>query len=282
MIWHDGLVIPEDRLRVGVDDRAFEHGLGLFETFRSWDGRAPLLARHLERLRSSARELGIPLEGVRLPGREAVATLVEASGPGGDAMLRLTVTAGSASGRPPVAWMTVRPLPEPEPRPLLVVSEEGARPSIVHDHKMLNYWHRRVNYERAIGLGVAEILLATEGGRLLEGSRNNVLIVPGGRPRAIATPALDHGPVLAGVMRRVALDFAADHGYEVEERVVDRRELAGAEAVFLTNSVRGVRPVDSIDCRRINNKANLDLILVFTEKLPRFLRDSRDLDEPSP
>ena len=104
MIWHDGSIIPDEALRVGIDDRVFEHGLGLFETFRSWDGRAPLLGSHLDRLRDSARTLGIALEGVKLPGREGVARLLDAAGVGGDGMLRPTVTGrfciGESAGSP--------------------------------------------------------------------------------------------------------------------------------------------------------------------------------------
>lgn len=283
MIWHDCEVLPDDALRVGIEDRVFEHGLGLFETFRSWDGRAPLLPRHLARLRESAKALGIPLERVRLPGPGAVASLLGASDVGGDAMLRLTVTAGSASGVPPVAWMIARPLPPPEPNPLRVLTIELGQPDpSVHYHKMLNYWGRRKLHELALTRGAGEILITIGGEFLLEGSRNNVLIVPVGRPRVIATPSLTPWPLLGGIMRRVALDFAADRGYEIEERRVNQSELADAEAVFLTNSVRGVRPASSIDSRTIDAAPHEGLIRLFAEELPRFLRGLPVLDEPTP
>jgi branched-subunit amino acid aminotransferase/4-amino-4-deoxychorismate lyase len=102
MIWHDGRIIPADDLKVGIDDRVFEHGLGLFETLRTWDGRAPLLSRHLDRLRASARELGIELDRVPLPDRDAVTDLLDAVELGGSVLLRLTLTAGSGRGLPPV------------------------------------------------------------------------------------------------------------------------------------------------------------------------------------
>jgi branched-subunit amino acid aminotransferase/4-amino-4-deoxychorismate lyase len=284
MIWHDGEVIPDEALRVGIDDRVFEHGLGLFETFRSWDGRAPLLPRHLARLRASAGSLGIPLEGVRLPGRAAVAALLDAAALGSDALLRLTMTGGSASGGRPVAWMTARPLPPPEPVPLSVRvarASVGGVEGFVHRHKMLNYWGRRGAYERARSLGVDEMLLTWEG-RLFEGSRNNVLVVPAGRPDVVATPALLQGPILPGIMRGVALDFARAHGYEVDERIVDVREFDDAEAIFLTNSVRGVRPVGRVDDRPVGSDSAAELVHLFIEELPRFLRSMPDTDEPAP
>lgn len=282
MIWHDGGVIPDDALRVAIDDRVFEHGLGLFETFRSWDGRAPLLSRHLDRLRGSAATLGIPLDGVRLPDRAAVARLLDASRPGGDALLRLTVTGGSPGVRPPVAWLAAGPLPPPESTPLRVVLLRGD-PSdpVVHRHKMLNYWGRRSDYEFARGLGADEAIAATHRDVVREGTRNNVLLVPRGRPRTIATPDLS-APILPGIMRRTALDFAAAAGYAIEERDVTSVELFEAEAVFLTNSVRGVRPVGSIDGRSIGGPSREGLVRRFAEGLPAYLLALPDTDEPAP
>jgi branched-subunit amino acid aminotransferase/4-amino-4-deoxychorismate lyase len=285
MIWHDGEVIPDDALRVGIDDRVFEHGLGLFETFRSWDGRAPLLPRHLARLRASAEVLGIPLEAVRLPDRTSITRLLDAAGLGGDALLRLTVTGGSASGRPPVAWMTARPLPPPERVPLSVWVDRnsiGKTEGFIHRHKMLNYWGRRLAYEKATSLGADELLLTSREGWLYEGSRNNVLVVTTGRSRVIETPALLQAPILPGIMRGAALEFARAHGYEVEERIVDSRELYDAEAIFLTNSVRGVRPVGRIDDRQVGSGSSAELVRLLTEELPRYLRAMPDIDEPAP
>ena len=61
MIWVHGEIVPDDALGISVLDRTFEHGLGLFETFRTWNGHATLLDRHLDRLTRSAHELGLPL-----------------------------------------------------------------------------------------------------------------------------------------------------------------------------------------------------------------------------
>jgi branched-subunit amino acid aminotransferase/4-amino-4-deoxychorismate lyase len=280
MIWHDGRFIPDDELKVGIDDRVFEHGLGLFETFRTWDGRAPLLSRHLDRLRTSARALGIELDQVHLPDRDAVSGLLAAAESGGDVLLRLTLTAGSGRGLPPVCWLAARPLPEPEPSPLSAqvwrYSEEPD--GFVRHHKMLNYWGRRMVYEVARGSQVDEGLLCTRDGLLCEGSRNNVLLVPVGRPLVIKTPAL-YFPILPGIMRRVALDFAASRGYAVEEAIVDVEELFDAEAVFLTNSVRGVRPVGRIDDRLVGSTSQDELVRLFAEELPRYIRSLPDESE---
>src|SRR5947209_19031845 len=96
MIWVGGRVVPDDALTVSVLDRTFEHGLGLFETLRTWNGRAPLLERHLARMDRSARTLGLPIDSVRLPDGDAVAALREAEGIVGDVALRVTLSGGLA------------------------------------------------------------------------------------------------------------------------------------------------------------------------------------------
>ena len=43
MIWVRGQIVPDDGLSISVLDRTFEHGLGLFETLRTWNGQPTLL-----------------------------------------------------------------------------------------------------------------------------------------------------------------------------------------------------------------------------------------------
>ena len=101
MIWVRGEIVPDDALRISVLDRTFEHGLGLFETFRTWNGHPTLLSRHLERLCALGRELGLPLEPGHLPDAAAVLRLGEASGVSGreDIRLRITLSGGLANRR---------------------------------------------------------------------------------------------------------------------------------------------------------------------------------------
>src|SRR5438128_1858355 len=49
MIWFRGQIIAADALHIDILDRTFEHGLGLFETLRTWEGHPTLLPRPLAR-----------------------------------------------------------------------------------------------------------------------------------------------------------------------------------------------------------------------------------------
>src|SRR3982751_3077083 len=113
MIWVGGRIVPDEELKISVLDRTFEHGLGLFETLRTWNGRAPLLPRHLERITLSAQKLRLPLDPTALPDADAVAALLRADGVAGDAMLRITLSGGLSEAGGPAVWMRSGPLPPP-------------------------------------------------------------------------------------------------------------------------------------------------------------------------
>ncbi len=250
MIWFQGEVIADDALRVSVLDRTFEHGLGLFETFRTWDGHPTLLSHHLERLLRSARELDLPIDLGHLPDVQAVARIREDCGMplGCDVRLRITVSGGVCEAGHVVqgstVWMAAGPLPPPFRTPGIRIT----RSILVHPedvlarHKTLNYWRLRMAQSRAMSEGSDEVLCATPDGLLCEASRSNLFLVEGSR---LTTPSTD-GPLLPGIMRRIVLDHARRMGFEVIECPVPMSALSTADEVFLTNSVRGMLPVSRL------------------------------------
>lgn len=221
MIWVRGGFLPDLALRISALDRVFEHGVGLFETFRTWNGHATLMEHHLERIERSAGELGLAFDPRQLPDAGAVRELIVANPSSTelaeDARLRLTLSGGVATTPPSgsVLWMTVAPLPSPLRESGAVVTQvvEVATDDPLARHKTLNYWRRRIAYADALEAGSDEVLCITPEGLICEASRSNVFFVEDGR---LITPALD-GPVLPGVMRRLVLDWAIELGLEIEE-----------------------------------------------------------------
>jgi branched-subunit amino acid aminotransferase/4-amino-4-deoxychorismate lyase len=246
LAWTPDGILPADRIRVGIDDRTFEHGLGLFETFRSRGGRSPLLGRHLARLGRSAAALGLRIEATSLPGPDDVARLSAAVGLP-DALFRLTATGGAASGGPSTVWMTCRSLPPAPPAEGIVVGPVPwsiDRNDPLARHKSLNYWLRRLAFESAAPRGFGEVILRTADGRDQEGSRTNLFLV---REGELITPAAE-GPIVPGILRAVAIERARHLG--IPAREVDGlspEDWAGADDAFLTNSVRGIIPIRSYE-----------------------------------
>jgi branched-chain amino acid aminotransferase len=247
LIWVLGQVVPDHALQVSVFDRAFEHGVGLFETFRTWNGHPVLLGRHLERIRRSARELDLPLDDDDLPDVRAVSDLIAANrdslAPGQDVRLRLTLSGGVATTPPSlsVLWMTAKPLLPPTRisgavinLSMLVTTDDP-----LTRHKTLNYWRKRIAQAQAIQAGSDDVLCLTPDGLICETCRANVFLVKG---RRLITPGLD-GPLLPGVVRWVVLERARRLGIEVEEGPVPLERIATADEAFLTNSLWGILPI---------------------------------------
>lgn len=251
MIWRAGRVVPDDDLKISPLDRTFEHGLGLFETLRSWDGVAPLLDRHLARLCRSAEALSLPLVGVEFPDPAALAALRAAESSREDRVLRVTLTGGTSGSGGATLWVRSGPLPPPARAggAHLTFGRVVDPDDDLLRHKTLNYWSRRADYDRAVAGGFDESLSVTGGDdpRAWEGSRSNLFAVIDGR---LLTPDLA-GPIVPGIMRGLVIETAAALGFDADLVPGLAASLLGrADEVFLTNSVRGVTPVARLGSTR--------------------------------
>jgi branched-subunit amino acid aminotransferase/4-amino-4-deoxychorismate lyase len=249
MIWHRGEVVPDESVCVSVLDRTFEHGIGLFETFRTWNGHATLLSRHLERLVRSAGELDLSYDRSGLPDASSVQALVTANGILGAARLRITLSGGrkgsaGAPGAEGSLWMTAAPLPPTDRERGAVIDGtlivgEGEP---LADYKTLNYWRKGRTYDLARMCGVDDVLCVTLGGWLCETTRFNLFLCQSGR---LITPGTDL-PILPGVMRGLVLEQAARLGIDIKENRVAMDRLESVTEAFLTNSVRGIVPISRL------------------------------------
>jgi branched-chain amino acid aminotransferase len=240
MIWVGGRIVADNALSISVLDRTFEHGLGLFETLRTWNGQPTLLPRHLDRLTRSAAELGLPHDPQALPDREAVRALLEADGREADAMLRITLSGGTSESSGSTLWMRSFTLPPAFTAGVVLGPAAPARVDLLASHKTLNYWPNLILYENARSGGFDECVTISPDGNLWEGSRSNLFVVMDDQ---ILTPPCA-GKVLPGIMRSLILERSARIGLDVREGplgLLDR--LLRPEEVFLSNSVRGIMPV---------------------------------------
>lgn len=102
---------------------------------------------------------------------------------------------------------------------------------------------RRWLEEAEARLGTEVPLLVGADGTVLEAGRANLFVVEDG---ALATPPAD-GRILAGTARAATLEIAAELGIAAAERPLRLDDLRAADEVFLTSSVRGLRPARYLD-----------------------------------
>jgi len=111
-------------------------------------------------------------------------------------------------------------------------------------------WRDRSLLDHAqVRLGGLPLVVDTDGS-VLEAARANVFAI---RDGALYTPPLD-GRILPGITRRGVIERAKAATIPVHERLLDLDDLLHADEVFLTGSVRGIEPVDSLDYAPLNRK----------------------------
>ncbi len=254
LVWSNGEIIPPEAVSIDVLDETFQHGLGLFETFRTWKGYPTLFPHHRERMRCSARELGLGLlRSSQWPDRLAVHKLIaehiqHAPEPVEAVRIRITLSGGRFTPnldlRSGVLWMSVGTLSAPTTNRAAVIKRciQVTADDPLARHKTLNYWRKRIAWNQALAEGADEVLCVTPDQFVCEGTRTNIFLVDGKR---LVTPSTD-GPLLPGIMRRVVLDHARRLGFEVTECLVPMDALSTADEAFLTNSVQGMLPISRL------------------------------------
>jgi branched-chain amino acid aminotransferase len=246
--------------RIDPADRGLLLGDGVFDTLVSFS-RIPLAGdRHLARLTAHAAAIGIALDPARVwEGWNAVI---------GDAaedhvILRTTVTRGiTARGlwpkdaAPPAPTVLVSRAEWSEAavgRPLRLVTSTIVRNagSPAARLKTIGYLDNILAAREAAGKDADDALLLNAAGKVACSTIANVFVFLEGR---LITPPETDG-VIAGIVRGLVLELARAAGVETAERSLEVAELLAADEVFLTNSVRLVSPVLSIDSRSVGGRS---------------------------
>ncbi|HXY70671.1 MAG TPA: aminotransferase class IV [Gemmatimonadales bacterium] len=253
-VYLNGRYLPDDQALISPLDRGFTYGDGVYEVIRAYNGRIFLLAEHFARLASSCAKMRI---GAHLTPLEAVpAKLLEANGLGGDALIYVQITRGTAPRShlfpPPdtkptvfaMAW-AFKPNPALADPGASAVLEPDVRWSRC-DIKVTSLIPNSFAAQRARDLGAHEGLFVRDGA-VLEGSLSNFFAVADGEVRT--APLSNY--ILPGITRAVVLDLCRDHGIPCRETPVYATELPDADELFLTSTVYDVVPIDCLDGRRL-------------------------------
>ncbi|MFC4767862.1 aminotransferase class IV [Effusibacillus consociatus] len=258
-VWLNGRILPADEARLSVFDHGFLYGHGVFETMRAYSGRIFLLREHLERLRSSASLLRIPLELADSDIEEAINALLEANRLA-DAYVRLTVSRGpgpmgirGSFGAPTVLIFAKElQLPSQEDyqrgRDLCVLHTRRNTPETGTRIKSLNYLNSLMGAWELEERGFAEGMMLDCDGHVTEGTVSNLFFVDRDSSGAerLLTPTLDTG-ILPGVTRAFVVRLAQNLGIPVQEERFGLERLSQCAEGFTTNSVAEIVPIRSVE-----------------------------------
>lgn len=248
MLWRDGEVVEGTSALLDHADRGLTLGDGLFDTALALDGRIAFEAEHVDRLAASAATLGIPADA------KAIRAAMRALASRGDRLaIRTTLTRGAGP----------RGLKPPEtPQPTLFATAAPSGRAIAFAPlrlwptgiarndtspaarlKTLGYLDAVLAAGEAAREGFDEALFLNTGGKVACAGTGNLFCVLG--ECNLVTPPLTDG-VLAGIVRAQILALAPAHGLAVEERSLTADDLRGAQALFVTNSLRLLAPVTAL------------------------------------
>lgn len=247
MLWFDGVLHEGSHHGFDLADRGLTLGDGLFDTALCLGGRIAFREAHLTRLAASAGDLGFAID------REAVGEAMRLVAAAiGDGALRTTVTRGSgprglAPPEParPVWWITAAPRRAGSGFAPVSLSPSEIRrneTSPAARIKTLGYLDAILAAREARARGFDEALFLNTRGHLACAGTGNLFAILDGR---LVTPPLSDG-VLPGIVRAQVLGLAQSLGIGTAERSLALEEVLAAEAVVMTNSLRGLSPVTTI------------------------------------
>ncbi|KOR75813.1 aminotransferase class IV [Paenibacillus solani] len=255
----NGSIVEAADAFIPVMDHGLLYGMGLFETFRTYQGKPYLIERHLHRLMDNCGILGIPYHADPLRISRWISELMEANGLQ-DAYIRYTVTAGEGIlGLPagdyakPSEILFAKELPAANPalygngRALRRLSLPRNTPESPVRMKSLHYMNNILAKRELSGYASRsdepeEGLMLTAAGEVAEGIVSNVFFVKAGR---LFTPELGIG-ILPGITRSVVLELAMDLGIEAEEGRYSWDVLTEADEIFTTGSVQEIVPITTL------------------------------------
>lgn len=213
-------------------------GRGVFETLLALEGAPVEAEAHLARLAASVRAL----YGAALPDGTAAGPVDAARGL---RLGRLRVDArprrDAGRGGAPAIEVTVAatPLAPADHFPL------HAAALVPHELSGGLGAHKWADRSPLPDLPAGAEPLLHDRGEVLEAGRANVFALLGD---ALVTPPLD-GRILPGIARAATIEEARAAGIAVREEPLPLAALSAAEAIFLTNSLRGIQPAAPVGGR---------------------------------
>ncbi len=263
--YFEGQLRPLEEARVSIATHALNYGTAVFEGIRAYrqhDGSLALLfaAEHYERLLHNGRLLRASADETPAQLVELTREMLRRNAHPGDVYVRPLLYKAAHSIRLQLSGLVDRiaifsfPLGDYVPTGGLQATVSAWQR--VNDNAIPargkisgSYVNACFAAEDAHAGGYGEAILLTGDGHVAEASSANLFVVHDGQ---VATPPLADD-VLPGITRAAVLQLAADAGYRLTERKVDRTELYLADEVFLTGTGVQLAPVASIDGRPVGS-----------------------------
>ncbi len=262
MVFVNDRLVPRAQAMVSVWDAGFQHGDGVYEGIRVYNGKIFRLHEHVARLFECADALGIRIPMSREEMAVAIARTVHANNLVHDTHIRVQATRGlkRLTGMDPelaaVPHATVVVMAEPKKPTLpkggmtLITSSIRRTPADCLDPKLhtCNQLGQIMAKMEANHAGADEALMLDTHGFVAETNSANVFVVKGKRVSTSTRNAC-----MPGLTREFVLELAERLGYQAREEDLSLSDVYRADEMFVCGTVCEIAPVTGVDGRRIGS-----------------------------
>ena len=268
MINQNGRLKSEESSDVGLSNRAFKYGDGIFDTLKLKDGVICFLEDHYFRLMSSMRMLRmrIPIDFTLDYYEEQIWMTLKANSLNTNARIRVNVFRRDGG------------LYTPSTNETDFLIETGALPSFSNEYREIELFkdfpiasgllstiktnNRMVNVLGSIFAqenDYQNCILINEKKELVEALNSNIFLIKG---EEILTPALTSG-CINGIIRKKLLELLEKKGYVVKETSISPFDLLKVEEVFLTNSIHEIQTVNQYRKKTYATDQTMEIMRIF-------------------
>lgn len=266
---HNGNIVSSDQLVITVNNRSFRYGDGLFETIRMANGKPLFVQEHLERLTNGARVLKMQLSENFTASfiQNIISELAQKNNIQTDGRVRLSVYRNHGGYYAPtdntVSYvLEVYPLEDQG----YVLNSKGYTIDLFTEFKKPQSALSSIKSANSAIYVLAgiyknqnqldECLLQNDKNHIIETISSNLFAVKNG---VLYTSPVSDGCV-EGVMRRKIIEIAQANRIAVYEITIMQHVLLGADELFLTNVINGIRWVVAYKQKRYFNNTSKKLI----------------------
>lgn len=268
LVIFNGKLVSTDQINLGIDNRSFKYGDGLFESIRLCNGEARLLSYHYERLIAGMKLLKIEPDNTFTEEflLKQIKRLVSVLSGIKDGRIRVTIFRNGGGLYTP-SMNTFSYLLELTPLlisgyPLNVnglhldVFSEITKPlGVLSNYKTNNALVSVLAGVFKSGRGLDEAVIINQEGRVCETISSNIFFVTS--QKEVITPELSEG-CLDGVMRRLLIERLKKK-YCVIETKINLSDLVLYKECFVSNTTRGIQWVKDIGSVNFGNEFSFNI-----------------------
>jgi branched-chain amino acid aminotransferase len=266
---HNGKLLPATEPVLMVNNRSFRYGDAIFETIRFANNKPQFLAEHIQRINDAMVVLKMNPNSLidHAFVYEQIITLAKKNNIGTDARVRFTIYRNDGGLYTPesndVSYVIeIEPLEEQNYSLNLrgynidVYAEFKKQRSVFSALKSANssIYVMAGIYKKMHQLD--ECLILNDNHNIIEAISSNFFAVKNG---VLYTPPVADGCV-NGIMRKIIIEIARANRIAVHEISVMQSVLLGADELFLTNAVNGIRWIVAYKQKRYFNITSKKLI----------------------